>query len=126
MVEKYRKKRNELYTAFMELDKCMIKFVENCGECCMNVKLIKSMIILYDGSRAYVSLGSILVEYSEVKRRLIQRCVMSPWLFNIFFDRVIRQVNERPAGMGVKLRNENGGSWEIKHVLYADDKVLVT
>ena len=26
---------------------------------------------------------------------------------------------------GVKLRPENGGVWEIKEELYADDKVLV-
>ena len=28
-------------------------------------------------------------------------------------------------GEGVKLRDEKGGSWEIKQVLYADDTVLV-
>ena len=28
-------------------------------------------------------------------------------------------------GRGVKLRDENGGGWEIKQVLYADDSVLV-
>ena len=29
---------------------------------------------------------------------------MSPWLFSIFFDRVIIQVNERESGREVKLR----------------------
>ena len=28
-------------------------------------------------------------------------------------------------GKEVKLRDENGGGWEIKQVLYADDTVLV-
>ena len=28
-------------------------------------------------------------------------------------------------GKRVKLRDENGGSWEIKQALYADDTVLV-
>ena len=32
---------------------------------------------------------------------------MSPWLFNIFFDRVVRQVNESPTRTGVKLGDEN-------------------
>ena len=28
-----------------------------------------------------------------------------PWLFNIFFDRIVTVVNERPTGRGVKLRD---------------------
>ena len=32
---------------------------------------------------------------------------MSPWFFNIFYDRVVRQVNERSMGKGVKLRDGN-------------------
>ena len=36
-----------------------------------------------------------------------------------------RQVNQRAIGNGVKLRDENGGGWEIKKVLYAHNIVLV-
>ena len=43
----------------------------------------------------------------------------------IFFDRVVREVNERAAGKGVGLRDGNGVGWEIKQVLYVDDTVLV-
>ena len=38
---------------------------------------------------------------------------------------MVRQVNGKAMGKGVKLRDENGGSWEIKQILYADDTVLV-
>ena len=48
-----------------------------------------------------------------------------PRLFNSFFDRVVRQVNGKEMGRGVKLRDENGGRWEIKEVLYPDDTILV-
>ena len=54
-------------------------------------------------------LGSCVGEYFEVKRGLRQGCVISLWLFNIFFDRVLRQANERATGRGVKLIDENGG-----------------
>ena len=50
---------------------------------------------------------------------------MSPWLLNIFFDRVVRRVNERTAGRRGKVRDENGGSWKIKQILYADNTMLV-
>ena len=42
-----------------------------------------------------------------------------------FFDKMVRQVNERAMGKGVTLRDENGLGWEIKQVLYADDTALV-
>ena len=51
--------------------------------------------------------------YFELKRGLRQGCVMSQWLFNIFFDGVEGHVNERAMRREVKLRDENGGGWEI-------------
>ena len=48
-----------------------------------------------------------------------------PWLFNIFFERVVRQVNEGATGRGVKLRDGSVVGLEIKQVLYKDDIVLV-
>ena len=50
-----------------------------------------------------------------------QGCVTCSCLFNIFFDRVVRQMNERAMGRGIKLRDQDRGSWEIKQVLNADD-----
>ena len=50
---------------------------------------------------------------------------MSPWVFNIFFYRTVRQVNDRAMGIGAKLRDKNGVGWEIKQLLYADDTLLV-
>ena len=52
-------------------------------------------------------------------------CVISPWLFNLFFDRGVGQVNERIMGKGVKLREENRSGWEMKQALYENDTVLV-
>ena len=60
----------------------------------MNLELmgkyfIRSMNSLYGGNRACVRLGSIVGEYFKVRKELIQGFVMSPWLFNIYFDRVV-------------------------------------
>ena len=79
--------------------------------------LIRCMSSLYNGSRAWVKLGSRMGEYFEVRRGLRQPwCVMSLWLFNLF-DRVIRRVNERAMGNGVKLRDKNGVGWETRENL---------
>ena len=38
---------------------------------------------------------------------------------------MVRQVNERAMVKGMKLKDENGGVWEIEQILYADGKALV-
>ena len=40
----------------------------------------------------------------EVKMGLRQGCVMSPWLFNMYMDGVVREVYIRVTGKGVKMR----------------------
>ena len=39
---------------------------------------------------------------------LRQGYVMSPGLFNVFFNRTVRQVNERPAGRETKVKDKDG------------------
>ena len=52
-------------------------------------------------------------------------CVMSTWLFNVYMDGVIREVNVRVLGKGLELLSENGGRFEINQQLFADDTALV-
>ena len=56
---------------------------------------------------------------------LRKRCVMSPWLFNVHMDGVIREVNVRVLGKGLELLSANGGWFEINQLLFADDTPLV-
>ena len=50
---------------------------------------------------------------------------MSPWLFNVYMDGVVREVNVRVLGKGLELLSANGGRFEINHLLFADDTALV-
>ena len=50
---------------------------------------------------------------------------MSPWLFNVYMDGVVREVNVRVLGKGLVLLSSNGGRFEINQLLIADDKALV-
>ena len=46
---------------------------------------------------------------------------MSPWLFNVHMDGVVREVNVRVLGKGLELLSVNGGRFEINQLLFADD-----
>ena len=37
----------------------------------------------------------------------------SPWLFNVYMDSAVREVNVRVIGKGVELLSANGGRFEI-------------
>ena len=50
---------------------------------------------------------------------------MSPWLFNVYIDGVVREVNVRVLGKGLKLLSANGGWFDINQLLFADDTALV-
>ena len=50
---------------------------------------------------------------------------MSPWLFIVYMDGVVREVNVRVLGKGLELLSANGGRFEINQLLFADDTALV-
>ena len=50
---------------------------------------------------------------------------MSPWLFNVYMDGVVREVNVRVLGKGLELLSANGARFEIHQLLFVDDTGLV-
>ena len=49
----------------------------------------------------------------------------SPWLFNVYMDGAVREVNVRVLGKGLESLNANGFRFEIRLLLFADDTALV-
>ena len=79
----------------------------------------------YIDSRACAQVGNNVSEWFPVNVELRQSCVMSQWLFNVYMDGVVREVNVRVLGKGLKLPSTNGGRFEINQLLFADDTALV-
>ena len=88
-------------------------------------KLLKAVQSFYLDSRACVRVGKDVSEWFPVNVALRQGCVMSPWLFNVYMDFVVREVNVRVRGKGLEQLSANGGSFEINQLLFADDTALV-
>ena len=55
----------------------------------------------------------------QITRGVRQGCVMSPWLFNIFMDKIVREAQEAFDGR-VQMETTN-----VKLVLFADDVVML-
>ena len=51
--------------------------------------------------------------------------MMLPWLFNLFIEGVVREVNTQVLGRGLKLVDGNENEWELNQLLFADDTVVV-
>ena len=51
---------------------------------------------------------------------------MSPWLFNVYIDGVVPEVNVGVLGKRLELLSANGGRFEINQLLFANYTALVT
>ena len=75
----------------------------------------------YVDSRTCVRVGNDVSEWFPVNVGLRQGCVMSLWLFNVYMDCVVQEVNIRVLGKGLELLSANDGRFEINQLLFADD-----
>ncbi len=50
---------------------------------------------------------------------------MSPWLFNLYMDGVVRELHARMLGRGLSFVNADGREWSPSQLLFADDTALV-
>ena len=82
---------------------------------------MKAVQSFYVDSRACVRVGNDVSEWFLVNVGLRQGCVMSPWLFNVYMDFVVREVNVRVFWKGLELLSANGGRFETNQRLFADD-----
>ena len=58
----------------------------------------------YVDSRVSVSVGYDVSEWFLINIGLRQSCVLSSWLFSVYMDRVVRNVNVRTLGKRLELQ----------------------
>ena len=123
--------RTSLFVAYMDLEKAydridrdaMWRVLSMYG---INGKLLKVVQSLYERSEACVRVCREEGEWFRVGFGLRQGCVMSPWLFNVFMDGVMKEVREAVGDVGVTLWDARSNSeWKVEWLMFADDTVLV-
>ena len=128
--EKYLAKGKDSFWAFMDLEKAYDRVDREAmwrmlGIYGVGGKLLSAIKSFYVDSRACVRVGDMESDSFGVKVGLRQGCVMSPWLFNVYMDGVVREVNTRVGERGLSLTGERGQNWVVNQVLFADDTALV-
>ena len=128
--EKYIAKGKEVYFAFLDLEKAYDRVDREAMWRVLRIygiggSLLKAVKSMYAGSKACVRVGSEMSDWFPVRVGLRQGCVMSPWLFNLYIDGVVREVNASVLGRGLKLTDRNDNDWEMNQLLFADDTVVV-
>lgn len=121
IMEKFHEKNKDLYLAFVDLEKAYdsvprSKLWSVLAEYGVNGKLLEAIKSLYVNCRAAVRIDGRLSEWFDVKNGVRQGCTISPLLFIIYMDKLIKVSNLKGK---VVLGNN-----DISSLAYADDLSL--
>ncbi|MCT5353383.1 reverse transcriptase family protein [Pseudomonas aeruginosa] len=124
IIEKNREHQKDLYLCFIDYVKAFDTVDHDILWNNMNdmkfpkhiIQLIKAM---YDQQQAAVRTTYGLTEWFEVKQGVRQGCILSPHLFNIYSETIMRGALENFEG------TVDVGGYKISNLRYADDIVLI-
>ena len=75
---------------------------------------------LYAGQEATVKPGHGTTDWFQIGKRVCQGCILSPWLFNLYAEYIMRNARLEEAQAGIKIAGRN-----INNLRYADDTTLM-
>ena len=75
---------------------------------------------LYAGQQATVRTGHGTTDWFQILKEVRQGCILSPCLFNLYAEYIMRNAGLEEAQAGVKVTGRN-----INHLRYADDTTLM-
>ena len=75
---------------------------------------------LYAGQEATVSTGHGTTDWFQIGKGVFQGCLLSPCLFNLYAEYIMRNAGLEEAQAGIKIAGRN-----INHFRYADDTTLM-
>ena len=75
---------------------------------------------LYAGQEATVRIGHGTTDWFQIGKGVHQGCILSPCLFNLYAEYIMRNVGLNEAQAGIKIARRN-----INNFRYADDTILM-
>ena len=75
---------------------------------------------LYAGQEATVRTGQGKTDWFQIGKGVRQGCILSPCLFNLYAEHIMRNARLEEAQTGIKIAGRN-----INNLRYADDTILM-
>ena len=75
---------------------------------------------LYAGQEATVKTGYESIDWFQIRKGVCQGCILSPCLFNLYAEYIMRNAGLDEAQTGIKIAGRN-----INNLRYADDTTLM-
>ena len=75
---------------------------------------------LYAGQEATVTTGHKTTDWFQIRKQVCQGCILSPCLFNLYAEYIMRNAGQDEAQAGIKISGRN-----INNLKYADDTTLM-
>ena len=75
---------------------------------------------LYAGQEATVRTGHGTTDWFQIRKGVCQGCILSPCLFNLYAEYIMRNAGLEEAQAGIKIARRN-----INNLRYADDTTLM-
>ena len=75
---------------------------------------------LYAGQEATVKTGLGITDWFQIGKGVCQGCILSPYLFNLYAEYIMRNAGLEEAEAGIKIAGEN-----INNLRYANDTTLM-
>ena len=125
IIEKAREFQKNIYFCFIDYAKpfdCvdhnkLWKILEEMGIPDHQTWLLRN---LYAGQEATVRTGHGTADWFQIGKRVHQGCILSPCLFNLHADYIMRNTGLKEAQAGIKIAGRN-----INNLRYADDTTLM-
>ena len=137
-----RQKGKPLYVCFIDLRKAydsvnrelLWQAMKTYG---ISGKIVRIVTSLYENTRAKVRVNGVLSECLLLKTGVKQGCVLSPLLFNIFIDWVVRRVLKSMGDSGIEIRyskkkkelhvkeKDRTARTLVNMLMYADDMAVM-
>ena len=75
---------------------------------------------MYAGQEATVRTGHGTTDWFQIGKGVLQVCILSPCLFNLYAENIMRNAGLEEAQAGIKIAGRN-----INNLRYADDTTLM-
>ena len=75
---------------------------------------------LYAGQEEIIRTGRETTDWFQIRKRVRQGCILSPCLFNLYAEYIMRNAGLEEAQAGIKIAGRN-----INNLRYADNTTLI-